>query len=378
MKIIIGGDLVPTKSNIDLFNNANIDHLFGEELLQVWNSVDLRVFNLEVPLVDIENPIHKCGPNLIAPTSTIRGIKKLNPSLITLANNHILDQGAQGLKSTQDILNENKIPFIGAGDNIVEASKPYIIVKDELKIGIYACAEHEFSIATDYTPGANPFDPLESLDHIQNLKMQCDYVIVLYHGGKEHYRYPSPYLQKLCRKMTEKGADIIICQHSHCIGCFEEYKGSTIVYGQGNFLFDCYEIEYWKTGLLIKVNIDSSLEIEYIPIVKKGNCVRLAAEKDIKDILNAFQQRSKEILQKGFIENKYKDFAQDNIQLYLRKFLGFGKWISRIDQKLLNGSLLKRKYNKKELLAIRNYIECEAHRELILEGLKGESKSGRN
>ena len=69
-----------------------------------------------------------------------------------------------------------------------------------MKIGIYACAENEFTIATDTTAGANPFDPFESLDHIQNLKRSCDYVIVLYHGGKEHYRYPSPYLQKFVGK----------------------------------------------------------------------------------------------------------------------------------------------------------------------------------
>jgi len=133
------------------------------------------------------------------------------------------------LKSTQDILNKQDIPFVGAGENLSVASKPYIIQNDELKIGIYACAENEFTIATESSPGANPFDPLESLDHIQRLKEKCDYVLVLYHGGKEHYRYPSPYLQKVSRKIVEKGADLVVCQHSHCIGCYEEYKDATIV-----------------------------------------------------------------------------------------------------------------------------------------------------
>jgi len=55
---------------------------------------------------------------------------------------------------------------------------------------VYTCAEHEFTIATENTPGANPFDPLESLDHIQELKSKCDFVLVLYHGEKAHYRYP--------------------------------------------------------------------------------------------------------------------------------------------------------------------------------------------
>ena len=50
-------------------------------------------FNIEVPLIDKEEPIPKCGPNLVTHIITINGIKALNPSLIALANNHILDQG---------------------------------------------------------------------------------------------------------------------------------------------------------------------------------------------------------------------------------------------------------------------------------------------
>ena len=118
MDILIAGDLVPTQSNIELFNNTDMNTLLGQELLLLWNSVDERIFNLEVPLTDRETPIAKYGPNLIAPTSTIYGIKALNPSLITLANNHILDQGQSGLKSTSDIFNKYSIPFVGIANHI--------------------------------------------------------------------------------------------------------------------------------------------------------------------------------------------------------------------------------------------------------------------
>lgn len=375
MHLLIAGDLVPTQSNIDLFNKFDTKSLLGEELYSLWDSADMRIFNLEVPLTDKEEPIQKCGPNLIAPTSTINGIKALNPSLIALANNHILDQGEQGLNSTRYILNINNIPFVGVGDNLSEAIKPYIIQQDGLKIGVYNCAEHEFTIATETTSGANPCDPLESLDHIHNLKSQCDYVIVLYHGGKEHYRYPSPYLQKFCRKMARKGADLVICQHSHCIGCFENYEESTSVYGQENFIFDHSDSEYWQTSLLIKVEIKGELNIEYIPIVKKENVIRLAEGKVGEEILSAFYKRSEEILQEAFIKEQYRKFAEKSMENYLRNFSGFGKWLSRVDRYLLKGNLLKNKYNTKKLLAIQNYVECEAHRELLLAGLKGENNS---
>jgi poly-gamma-glutamate synthesis protein (capsule biosynthesis protein) len=370
MRILIAGDLVPTKSNMDLFSSANAASLLGEELLALWNSADKRIFNLEVPLADEENPIAKCGPNLIAAAGTAKGIKAFNPSLVTLANNHIMDQGKEGLKSTLDALKNNDMHFIGAGDSLSEAGRPYIFCGEGFKIGIYACSEHEYSIAADGTPGANPFDPLESPDHIHDLKEKCDYVIVLYHGGKEHYRYPSPCLQKVCRKIAQKGADLVICQHSHCIGCLEKYEGSTIVYGQGNFIFDDCDSEFWKTSLLISADIGDNLSVEYIPVVKKGNGVRLAEGEEAEEIIAEFFKRSDEILEEEFIGKRYEKLASENAESYLRSFSGFGRWLSGIDRHLLKGRLVKRKYGKDRLLSIQNTIECEAHRELVLEGLK--------
>lgn len=370
MQILIAGDLVPTQSNIGLFSNGDITELLGEKLLFLWNEADIRIFNLEVPIVDKENPIAKCGPNLITPTSSIEGIKALNPSLITLANNHILDQGNRGFKSTLNILNKNNIPYFGAGCNIYEASKPYILYKDGFEIGVYACVEHEFSIATKNDPGANPFDPLESLDHIQDLRNKCDHLIVLYHGGKEHYRYPSPDLQKVCRKIVDKGANLVVCQHSHCIGAFENYNGSTIVYGQGNFLFDHSESEFWQTSLLINVTLTAgNMSVEYIPIMKHGNSVRLADKQNSKKILQDFGERSRQILNEGFIQEAYNKFAAQMLNNYLLAFHGNNLFF-RVLNKLCRHTLASKLYTKKSMTVIENFVECEAHRELVLTGLK--------
>jgi poly-gamma-glutamate capsule biosynthesis protein CapA/YwtB (metallophosphatase superfamily) len=368
--ILIGGDIVPTKSNFEHFNNANTEELLGRDLLNLLKQANFRVFNLEVPLTDQAIPINKCGPNLIAPTRTIKGIKEIEPNLLTLANNHILDQGEQGLYSTIQILEENNISFVGAGSNLNEAAKPYIWESNGLRVGVYACAEHEFTIATEHSPGANPFDPLESLDHISKLKNKCDYIIVIYHGGKEHYRYPSPYLQKACRKIIDKGADLVVCQHSHCIGAFEKYSAGTIVYGQGNFLFDHSESEFWQTSLLLNVILkDGSMSVEYIPIVKQGNGVRLANKQRSEEILHGFNERSKQILNDSFIQQEYDRFAAQMLNGYLTAFLG-NNLLLRVLNKLSRNKLADKLHSKESLVRIRNYIECEAHRELVLTGLK--------
>lgn len=367
MKILIGADIVPTQSNKDFFSAGNVNLIIDENLQNKLKQADFRVFNLEVPLSDVKSPIQKCGPNLIAPTSCIKVIKKLAVDLFTLANNHIMDHDVQGLESTIEILDANNINYVGAGNNLSEAHKPYIIEKDGIKVGIYACAEHEFSIAGENYPGANPFDSLESPDHIISLKKQCDYVIVLYHGGKEHYRYPSPYLQKACRKMCDKGADLVVCQHSHCIGCEEKYNQSTIVYGQGNFIFDAKSDEYWDSSLLIEADFSDKMKVEYIPLEKRNNIINLSED---EAILDGFYKRSEEIKNYGYIEKKYTEFAETMIQRYICDVAGVS-----IPFRILNklcGHRLKRKISKKRILAIRNYIECEAHRDLFLRGIKND------
>lgn len=373
MKILIGADLVPTRSNIDLFASGDRKALLGEDLDNILKNADYRIFNLEVPLTDREQPIPKCGPNLIAPTKCVAAYKAMHVDLLTLANNHILDQDQQGLESTCSVLDTAGIAYTGVGQTPEEAAKPYIFECDGKKIGVYACAEHEFSIVTEYSAGANPIDLLESPDHIAALKSECDYVIVLYHGGKEHYRYPSPNLQKVCRKLVEKGADLVVCQHSHCIGCEEKYQNGTIVYGQGNFLFDDSDSEFWQTSLLVQVGRD--FEISYIPLEKKGNTVRITDADTGKTILNQFYDRSSEILGDNVIEKKYEQFAQKYYNMYQMSF-------SRLDRRILvrvfnklSGQrftpwLIRHWYKESDWLAIQNYLECEAHRELLIEGMK--------
>lgn len=374
MNILIGADFVPTDKNVELFKSGNVNTLIGEGLLASLNEADYRIFNLETPLVDNESPIDKSGPNLIAPTNAINGYVEIQANLVTIANNHILDQGQNGLDSTIKTLRENGIAYVGAGKNLEDAKKPFVFELDQKKIGVYACAEHEFTIAQKNSPGANPYDPLDSFDDVFQLRQKCQYVIVLYHGGKEYYRYPSPLLQKVCHKFVDKGADLVLCQHSHCIGCEEKYKEGTIVYGQGNFLFDDSEDECWQTGLLVKVSDD--FKISYIPVRKHRENVRLADQNDAKKILDEFLKRSNDIQKPGFVETKYQELADSMRAYYLQQFRGISdsnvvmRALNKITHKRWRIWLMQNIYDDQKMRSIKNCLQCEAHRELILMGLK--------
>lgn len=374
MSIIIGADFVPTSSNISFFREGDIRGLLGEELEHTLRSADWRIFNLEMPLCDRETPISKCGPNLRAGTSAACLYRKANVNLVTLANNHIMDQGEDGLRSTIKTLEEHGISVFGAGYNISEAAKPFIIDIKGMKVGLYGCVEHEFSIANQNKPGANPYDPLVSFDHVSELKTCCNYVIVLYHGGKEFYRYPSPELQRTCRKFAEVGADLVLCQHSHCIGSIEKYNNVTILYGQGNFLFDHGDNEYWNSGLLVKLGDDMKLEL--IPVIKDKEKVRLASESEKTQIIGEINKRSKNVTNSAFISEQYRKFAISNANRYLLSIYGITNKniVFRIINKLTGHRfekyVLEHRYGKESLLYILNYVDCEAQRELFIEGVR--------
>ena len=375
MRILIAGDTVPTTSNEKLFAAGDLKRLLGDELSSLWADIPHKIMNIEAPITDKTKKILKCGPNLSITPSVMEGFKRLNISIANLANNHILDYDSSGLQDTIKYFHKLNVKTVGAGNNLSDARKPVTINEDGITVGIYACAEHEFSIASPNDPGANPFDPFTSLDHIRQIKNDCDYLIVLYHGGKEHSRYPSPYLQKVCRNISNRGADLIICQHSHAIGCEEKYNDSHILYGQGNFIFDYNDGESWQSGLLVDININSNCEVKYIPIVKDTNCIKIPNDITAKKIMDDFWSRSENIKNGDFIHEIFSKLVHSEMDKYISSISFFPSLLEKIDRKVFNKYFFNKFVSRGDLLRALNYIECEAHREMLIEGLKEKIKS---
>ena len=358
--VYIGADFIPTSTNKGLFNAGDIETLIGTEIYQMLCHSELNVFNLEMPLTNKGTPILKSGPNLCGDTAAIKTYKKIRHLLLTLANNHILDYGEAGIKNTIELLNAANINHIGGGMNLREAHNFFPIkLSNGVSVSFYGVAEHECTIATHSSAGANPFDPLVSYDAVELLKKKYDYVVVLYHGGREEYRYPSPMLQRYLRKFIDKGADLVVAQHSHCIGCRENYNDGVIIYGQGNFLFNLdHSDEFFDTGLLLECSFGEKMIVKEIPIKRNGCGVRMAKGAEAEAILGGYCRRGHEIKAPGFVEENYKCFVADNIKRYLEFF-----WPGAFNH--FYNNMLPENY-----VHILNNIRCEAHNELIQEGLR--------
>lgn len=371
MNILIGADCVPTESNSELFVSGDTEKLVGSSLYSLFSSADLRILNLETPITNHCTPIKKCGPALRAVPETMNGIKALGIDVLSIANNHILDQGEMGLHDTLDTIKNFGIDYVGGGRNLQEARKPLTKTVLGKRISIYSCSDLEFSGATEVSAGANIFNATYTLKDINNLKKTSDYIIVLYHGGKEEYQYPTPLLKTRCRSFCDAGANLVICQHSHCIGSYEEYGNSTIIYGQGNFIFDGSDNILWDTSLLIRIADD--YKIEFLPIQRTRTGVRLADSNTKEEILSNFYKRSKK--NDVEIEDLCNNFANDVLDSYLYKISAsddklFFRIINKLSGYRFERYRIGKIYKEQNLLKLLNYIECEAHRELIISGLK--------
>lgn len=163
----------------------------------------------------------------------------------------------------------------------------------------------------------------------------------------------------------------MLVQHTHSIGCEEIYNDKHILYGQGNFIFDMGENEFVNTSLLVKLNIDGSgIEVSYIPIEKNGSLIKMSND---ESIMENFQKRSEEIKKEGFIQNEYSKFAKSNINAYLNISHKM-RFITKVLNRLAGRKFFEKTYNKRDCVRILNIIECEAHRELFIEGLKRKLK----
>jgi len=317
MKTLLLGDLCHNKKNAQQFKNQDMEALFNDTL-PVFAGNDICFVNLECAVTESENAIMKYGPNLKVVRETADVMKKLGVTVCGLSNNHIFDFGKEGATDTIKALNEVGIPYTGFGENYEDSRKNHIVEKNGEKIALVAVCEHEYSYALEDRMGSRPFDEFETMADIRKAKAEADRVIVLYHGGKEHCQYPSPRLIKACREMANNGADVILCQHTHCIGTYENHNGCHILYGQGNFHFIPFsEIpEIWNYSLMTKFDTKTN-EIEFIPTVNTEYGIELAKGGLKEKIMNDFAKRSA-TLHDGSWRKGWHAFCESVTENYLR------------------------------------------------------------
>ena len=304
LEIFIGAGVALSASNTEAFSSGTQSLLFNG-LNAAWKAADARLFSLETPLADASN-CEACACASCAPAACASGIAALSPTAVSLCTEHIACCGADGIHETRAALKAKQVAFFGAGEDIDAADQPFFFVRHGVRVGVYAVCEQESASATEHRAGANPLDLVNLSDRIREIKTNCDRLIVLYHGGKEGYAYPTPMEQKVCRKIAECGASLVLSQGSHTVGCSERWNNTTIVYGQGSLISG-----EAQQGLLVRYTIGDygADTVGFVPVIGSGNGAAIADEAASAELMEGFQKRSLRVRVEGFVPARFESLG---------------------------------------------------------------------
>ena len=368
MHLLITGDFCPWERVAKLF--AQGDYSSTDVLKALFADADYTIVNLECPILNGgEKPIIKNGPNLHCNNSAINVLNQLGTSCVTLANNHFRDFGDEGVINTLTELKIRGIDYVGGGENIVEAAKVLYKQVNKKKLAIINCCEHESSIATENHCGSNPLNPIQQYYAIQEAKQNADYVLVIVHGGVEHYQLPTPRMQETYRFFVDAGADVVVNHHQHCYSGYEEYNGKPIFYGLGNLCFDRSKRNSpWNEGCVLDLTFsDKGATYKLIPYHQCDAEPRVVLYNEIekrefdKDIVNL----NKIIANHEKLTASYNQLKSSTRMKYRAYFEPYKSRVMRfLFRKHMLPSFMRRKYT-----IIYNFIQCESHRERLLDAI---------
>ncbi len=326
------GDCVPDRK-----------YVIDAELTNLSSFHDLRVCNLEGSFVFEGRPALKAGSTLLLDYSSFKHIAG-HFDLMTLANNHAMDFGEQGLKDTQHICTLHSIATIGAGNNIREAFRPF----DRGNIRIIAVAEHEFGAAGLNSCGIAITEHEDIIfDLIQEAKSEGRYVVLIAHGGSEIISVPPPYLVRRFRMLARYGADVIIGMHPHVVQGYELFQGTHIYYSLGNFAFESgqfsgYQNADWSLGISID---PATREVKHYPLVCKDGHINVS---DNPFFLYELERLSSILEDLDNLDALYRAVAKRLLPAWYGRFF---------PKDVMNG-----------LLDL-HYVRSDAHRSMICSGL---------
>lgn len=364
MNVLITGDFCPQARVKELFEEGKYAEVLGDAR-EVVEKADFSIVNLECPVTQgSEKPIDKKGPNLQCSEKGVEAIRWAGFDCVTLANNHLFDFGEKGVINTLDACKKHGLQTVGGDMNIEEASRTLYKQICGKTLAVINCCEHEFSIATTTTAGAYPLNPVQQYYAIKEARTKADYVLVIVHGGHEHWQLPSTRMQQTYRFLIDTGADAVVNHHQHCFSGYEIYNEKPIFYGLGNFCFDHPHINsgIWTEGYMLQLQLGDTVGFQIFPYLQ---CQQQPSVRMLE--LTAYDSRLAElnsIIACPELLRSHQD------EYYRRGTTNYQQIFEPLDCRLLR-ALQKRGWlpsfiSKRRKLLAQDYVQCESHRDKLI------------
>ena len=312
--LAFAGDICLTEDGyvIDHYDalGGDIGLCLSEEVLNRLNEADISMINHEYPA-------STRGAALEGKYYTFRAspereiiLQQMGIDIVSLANNHIYDFGADAFYDTLDALGQAEIPYVGAGADMEEASRPVYFVTGGIKIGFVSANRSEKFIFTpeagENSPGVvRMYDTAMMNNIIREAREQCDFLIAYVHWGTEDSKYYEAYQTAIAQEFFASGADTVIGSHPHVLQGIGYVDGKPVVYSLGDFWFNG-ETKYTAV-VNLEVSIDGLVELSVLPCIQEGYETHyISEESDRKDFYDYLRELSPEAVvnESGIVTDK--------------------------------------------------------------------------
>ncbi|MFC5662254.1 CapA family protein [Kitasatospora misakiensis] len=206
------------------------------------SAADLAVLNLETAITDRGAPEPKTYTFRTSPKA-LTALKDSGVDVVSLANNHAVDFGADGLADTLAAKASSPLPIVGFGRNSQEAYAPYVTTVRGVKVAVVAASQVEDLTNQKWRAGANKPGIASALDQaalvkaVEEAKRQAPVVLVYLHWGDEGKACPTGAQTAIAKKLAGAGATAVVGTHAHTMLGAGMLGSTYIGYGFGNFLW---------------------------------------------------------------------------------------------------------------------------------------------
>lgn len=253
--VVIGGDTHFGENYVgpDELGDADRYTLGLDHLRPLLTRADYSIVNFETPMSErtSDRLRNKDYIHFTDPTKAIPALKAAGIDALGLANNHSMDQGAEGLENSLDALEQSGIDSFGMGRTLDEAAAPLIRQVPRpgggtMTLAVFAMFQERDNYRENWPfyaessqPGAAPLDVDYFSRQAAQLRRQHDdlFIIAYPHWGS-NYAWVSEEQEILGKALIDAGADMVIGHHSHGTQEIARYKDRWILYGIGNLYFN--------------------------------------------------------------------------------------------------------------------------------------------
>jgi poly-gamma-glutamate capsule biosynthesis protein CapA/YwtB (metallophosphatase superfamily) len=241
------GDVMLGRSVGDKLREEPGAALWSEELRSLCASLDLMICNVECCVSERGERTRRIPGKPFffrAPPSAVAALRAIDVRAVSLANNHALDYGDQGLADTLGLLADGGIATAGAGQGAEAARSPVVVEAGGQQVGLLCVSDHP----REYAAGPSTYGiahaglergvPDWLLEELARLRECCELTIVFPHWGPNMSAEPAHWQRQAVAALQHAGASLVSGHSAHAFHGIEWKEGGPVLFDLGDALDD--------------------------------------------------------------------------------------------------------------------------------------------